>query len=212
VTGAIVIYGQGGNDALPAQYLSNVAVRVFGDAGDDQIIGGAMADTLYGGSGNDQIWGADPTQINNETDDDLIYGEDGNDVLIGWAGSDTIFGGGGEDMLWGGGLEFQNSTIEDLYDMHSVWSAGGLFSVRRQDLMDDVVTNLNLGEEGDITLITDFLTDHLYGFVIDDDTDEALDWLIWHFNGGSGVADVIESAFEVVGSDDEDDYDSPLSF
>jgi len=62
-------------------------------AGNDALIGGAVADSLWGGGGNDILIGG--------ADDDVLAGEAGNDFLLGGIGNDTyIFTtGDGTDTL-----------------------------------------------------------------------------------------------------------------
>lgn len=67
---------------------------LIGDDGDDLIYGGAGNDYLLGGSGRDWIWG--------DAGEDILNGGGGNDDLFGGAGSDTIVGGGGDDLIYGG--------------------------------------------------------------------------------------------------------------
>ncbi len=68
--------------------------EIFGFAGNDTIIGGAMQ---YGGAGNDRLenhWLADQS-----------YGGPGNDTLIGGGGTDLFDGGDGDDSIVGGGAK-----------------------------------------------------------------------------------------------------------
>ncbi len=70
--------------------------------GDDEIYGGAGADTIYGDGGSDKLHGG--------TGNDIIYGDNsqlddkyhGSDTLIGGAGNDTLHGGAGDDRLEAG--------------------------------------------------------------------------------------------------------------
>lgn len=66
---------------------------IYGDAGNDIIIGGNNSDLIYGGKGNDYIYGGDGRNA--------IYGEAGNDILVGGFDSDRLFGGAGNDYLYG---------------------------------------------------------------------------------------------------------------
>lgn len=79
------------------------AIRITGNALDNEIVGGtgndklygdAGYDMLYGGNGNDSLYGGD--------DNDYIEGGAGNDKLYGDTGYDTLYGGAGNDSLWGG--------------------------------------------------------------------------------------------------------------
>ena len=76
---------------------------IFGEQGDDFIVGGAGDDVIYGGTGVDRIFGsAGPDRIFGDDGNDLIGGGDGNDAqLLGGAGDDTISGGRGNDRISG---------------------------------------------------------------------------------------------------------------
>lgn len=80
--------------------------RVFGNAGNDTLIGATHNDTLLGDQGDDRL-------IGNEGNDilygglgaDVLRGGKGNDVLYAGPesnGADTLFGGGGNDTLFFG--------------------------------------------------------------------------------------------------------------
>ncbi|QDV34855.1 DUF4394 domain-containing protein [Tautonia plasticadhaerens] len=81
--------GPGGNaidlGAVSATGFENLAeVSVDGLAGDDTIIGSALADALLGGAGDDMIFGLGGA--------DTIQGGTGDDTLVGGQGGDQIFG------------------------------------------------------------------------------------------------------------------------
>src|SRR5262249_25165258 len=60
----------------------NSVNQLFGDDGDDTIIGGSNIDGIWGGNGND-----------------VLYGGAGNDYLWGGAGSGKLYGQAGGDEL-----------------------------------------------------------------------------------------------------------------
>jgi Ca2+-binding RTX toxin-like protein len=82
------VHGGAGDDIIEhhARYDDTLTprgyARLFGDAGDDLIIGGQTMDRLQGGGG-----------------DDTLRGEGGGDLLIGGAGDDHIIGGPGDDVI-----------------------------------------------------------------------------------------------------------------
>jgi Ca2+-binding RTX toxin-like protein len=86
-------------------------VFLFGDAGDDLIVGNNGADYLDGGSGADQLFGhAGDDVLDGATENDLLAGGDGRDILLGGKGDDQLYGeqqddvligGSGNDVLWG---------------------------------------------------------------------------------------------------------------
>jgi Ca2+-binding RTX toxin-like protein len=61
------LYGGKGNDLIYGSHkVTGKDYKLFGDAGDDKIIGGdaiaaTVSDSLYGMDGNDQIYGGDKT-------------------------------------------------------------------------------------------------------------------------------------------------------
>ncbi len=110
------VAGEGGNDSLDVNNLSNTSVNSVsfsggagndtldgsntstqlvgnGDGGNDLLIGSSVADTLNGGVGSDFIAGA--------KGNDRMIGEDGNDTLA-WRdgdGSDRMSGNAGVDTV-----------------------------------------------------------------------------------------------------------------
>ncbi len=80
------LFGEGGDDVLMGasrpDYMDGGTGNdaLFGNGGDDQLFGGAGKDSLYGGAGAD-----------------ILDGGDGNDHLDGGAGTDLLFGRGGND-------------------------------------------------------------------------------------------------------------------
>ena len=66
---------------------------IEGTAGDDQLFGEDVDDTITGGAGKDELMGL--------TGDDLLNGGIGNDRLYGADGNDTLIGGPGDDGLTG---------------------------------------------------------------------------------------------------------------
>ena len=73
---------------------------LYGDAGNNQIFGGAGNDILYGDVGDDDIDGG--------FDHDVIFGGAGADLLYGRGGHDSIYGGAGDDVLVGGAGNIPN--------------------------------------------------------------------------------------------------------
>ena len=71
-----------------------VIENATGGAGNDQLIGNAVANVLVGGAGADKLLGNDGN--------DQIFGDADNDLLDGGADNDTLTGGGGDDTLQGG--------------------------------------------------------------------------------------------------------------
>lgn len=134
------VYGDGGNDIL----LGNAgADHVYGEAGDDLIYGGTLPDFLDGGIGNDEIHGGD--------DADVVIGAAGNDKLFGEAGIDEIQAGAGDDYLSGG------------IDVDTTFGGAG------QDVIDGGEgLDTNYGEWGDDRMFGGAGPDQLFGGYGDD--------------------------------------------
>lgn len=82
-----------GGDDLVRLFPGLPRATVFGDGGNDRLVGGTAAETLRGGSGDDWILGGEGA--------DLLMGEAGVDNLDGQAGSDRLVAGAGNDSLVG---------------------------------------------------------------------------------------------------------------
>ena len=88
----VLIRGGEGDDVIKAYggstyldpYPNGQSYGLYGDAGNDQLLGGDYNDTLNGGEG-----------------DDKLLGGGGDDRLVGGAGSDYLRGDGGNDILYG---------------------------------------------------------------------------------------------------------------
>lgn len=86
--------------------------RLYGDAGNDIIIGGDDIDLIYGGDGNDKIYAGDGRNavyggkgndfVLGGWENDRLFGDAGNDTIYGWGDDDTIHGGSGNDTIYGG--------------------------------------------------------------------------------------------------------------
>ncbi len=83
----ITVFAGAGNDVVWMDETVGVtwSARLFGENGNDLLIGAGKNDYLDGGKGND-----------------TLYGQGGNDDLIGGDGKDTLYGGDGDDVLVGG--------------------------------------------------------------------------------------------------------------
>lgn len=86
--------------------------KIYGDAGNDIIIGGDDIDLIYGGAGNDKIYAGDGRNavyggkgsdfLLGGWENDRLFGDAGNDTIYGWGDDDTIHGGSGNDTIYGG--------------------------------------------------------------------------------------------------------------
>jgi VCBS repeat-containing protein len=89
-----LVNGGAGNDRIDGGCVWVAHLDLRGDAGNDQLYGGAAADHLDGGSGDDQLYGG--------AGNDVLIGGVGNDLVKGETGDDTIVLGSGWDTLDGG--------------------------------------------------------------------------------------------------------------
>lgn len=82
-------------------------VFLFGEAGDDLIVGNDGADTLDGGSGADQLFGhAGDDVMDGGSENDILAGGDGRDILLGGDHDDELYGEQQDDVLIGGGADY----------------------------------------------------------------------------------------------------------
>ena len=86
--------------------------KIFmGTDGNDNWIGGALADTISGDDGADVLrGGAGNDIIRGGEGNDTLFGDAGNDLLFGDAGADILRGGPGRDRIYGG-FTFEADTI-----------------------------------------------------------------------------------------------------
>jgi Ca2+-binding RTX toxin-like protein len=81
---------------------------IFGDAGDNILIGGEKDDAIFGYGGNDYLQGNGGNDyLYGDQDIDTLVGDAGNDILMGGVGNDTLIGGADADSftffsLWEG--------------------------------------------------------------------------------------------------------------
>lgn len=91
-TAKIIVHAKGGDDSIDLRTLP-FGATVYGDDGDDLVLGSGGADRIYGGAGDDSLCG-----LNGH---DILYGDAGDDQLLGGNGSDFLDGGEGSDNLKG---------------------------------------------------------------------------------------------------------------
>lgn len=101
----VIIHGGAGNDYITSS-RDDIAstedkvneVLIYGDDGDDTLIGGTNNDYLNGGKGNDKYYGGfgddtliETSSIRSEGGDSYVFS--GNDYMFGSIGDDYIDGG-----------------------------------------------------------------------------------------------------------------------
>jgi Ca2+-binding RTX toxin-like protein len=106
------IHGLGGNDYIIGAQDWEASNYIWGDDGNDILIGGRGNDGLYGGRGNDSYdgWFGDDTIVEDYhiqgslvSNDDVISGGEGADYIQAGEGIDRIHGGPGADAIWPNG-------------------------------------------------------------------------------------------------------------
>ncbi len=135
-------YAEGGrgNDTIDASGSHFSGNRLYGNVGDDLLIGGSMEDYLTGGMGNDTLIGGDGVDrvtygpalyegIYADLSLGVVTGGAGNDSLVGIEGiegtskSDTLIGSDADNFLYG-----QFGSSDSLYGKGGndyLWCGGG---------------------------------------------------------------------------------------
>jgi Ca2+-binding RTX toxin-like protein len=117
---SVVITGYDGNDLIQivqpnGQIIDpSISIEMYGNNGNDTLIGGDGPEYMDGQAGNDSIVG--------NGGNDTLHGSDGNDTILGGAGSDLIVGGAGSDQLRGGG---GNDSLYGQQNADSLWGGAG---------------------------------------------------------------------------------------
>lgn len=83
--------------------FKTIGLLLFGDAGNDSLIGGTANDVLIGGVGDDTLVGGDGR--------DILLGNAGDDVFDGGAGNDIFLIGEAGDVVRDGGADFDKAVI-----------------------------------------------------------------------------------------------------
>jgi len=195
-----------GSDIYKADGAGYVSGKIDGDAGDDVLKGGALADDMNGGvgvdilkgrggndiltdtSGNDSFWGGSGDDVMNAgagankmyggRGDDTINAGSGSDLVKGGNGNDTITGGNGKDVIFGG-------------DGNDVINAGGKADVIHGGGGNDIMT----GSSGADTFV---FTQRAGDDVITDFTNNS-DKLDLRGFGISSAATIVSAATTVTG-------------
>ena len=80
-----IVRGGSGADVIEGKTFGASAIRAYGEAGNDRLVGG-------------QDWSDLPGYV----EGDLLAGGPGNDVIYGLSGPDSLYGGTGRDTAYGG--------------------------------------------------------------------------------------------------------------
>ena len=187
---------------------------IFGNDGDDTIIGGNTIDNIYGGLGNDTIFGRGmDDRLFGGDGDDTIYGNAGNDQIFAGFGDDTVYGGFGADNLRGGG---GHDTIFGNHGSDFIDAGDGDDIVRAGNGSDTVFggagdDDLN-GGAGNDTLVGGLGANLIVGGAGDDDMfDAASRGFMRGGPGSDGYFTHSAGWLDVEPGDRGIDFDNPLS-
>ena len=107
--GRDVLFGDEGNDLILGGFGAeepsggDADYCMGGQEDNDFLDGGQGRDFLFGDAGNDHlVGGGDNDELRGGDGDDLMGGQDGDDFIDGGLGRDTIFGDAGDDRILGG--------------------------------------------------------------------------------------------------------------
>jgi hypothetical protein len=191
----IVVNALAGHDRVVLDPLLTKPATVYGNEGNDVVLGTAAADEIFGGDGDDILWGRGGNDyISGEAGGDYLYGEDGDDVLLGGSGNDWLWGGSGadvgngganfdqlagidgDDLLIGGNLSHATNQTS-MKAILALWATSESLTTRVSNLASWVNAS---------TVTTDGVADWVYGNQGRDwMVDYALQDLLFDFNSAS---------------------------
>ena len=138
ISGKVWLYGGGGGDFIQNGIGSGIS-HLYGGFGNDTLNGGLNADFLFGDDGDDLLVGL---EMDNSafTTSGVVQPFDGetsgNDELNGGSGADAIYGFDGKDVLYGGeGNDTGTITVRD-YTSALRTTQAGLFGGTGNDYLD----------------------------------------------------------------------------
>ncbi|MES2924811.1 MAG: calcium-binding protein [Verrucomicrobiota bacterium] len=202
----IDIFGREGDDDLTLDESNGAlpAARLFGEGGNDVLIGGVGGDLLDGGTGDDFLFGKDGA--------DSLIGGDGNDALTGGDADDQVSGGNDSDrLIWNPGDDTDlnegdggSDTIEvngaDVADSFSATANAGRV---RFDRTSPGPTSLDIGSAEKLIIYAKGGTDTF------STTGDLASLIQITVDGGSGADSLLGSngADVLIGGDDNDFID-----
>jgi Ca2+-binding RTX toxin-like protein len=148
VADGIVIYGQGGNDLIQIDAGITTNAQLFGQAGNDILVGGSGHDILVGDIGDDILYGFNGR--------DALFGGLGRDFLQGasWNGSATA---ADSDLLIGGYVTFEYD-IYQVSDVAERWRSASSYNNGI-----DSIRSIYPWLRQNITVFDDWSLDYVFG-------------------------------------------------
>ena len=116
--GQIIMMGQSGNDLVSTEAVPSRNVMLYGNVGNDRVVGGNNGGILLGNLG-----------------DDTLVGGNSRELMIGGQGADVLTGNAAGDILIGASTEYDTNTVahrQALCDILHEWEHGG----RRSGLLN----------------------------------------------------------------------------
>jgi hypothetical protein len=182
-TGAIIAYGQEGNDNIQVAGSILLTSWLYGDAGNDRLFGGGGPSILLGGTG----------------DDDLLGGSD-RDLLIGGLGADQLVGNSNDDILIAGTTAFDANKAA-LCAILDEWTSSRDYATRVANLKGigsgprENADYFLRAKGSDRTVFDDGAVDHLVG-------SSGQDWMFANLDSG-----VLDQVSGLLGSESIEDID-----
>ena len=121
--GQIIMMGQSGNDLVSSAAVPSRAVMLYGNVGDDTVMGGNNGGILLGNLGNDRLVGGNSREL-----------------LIGGDGADALTGNNAGDILVAASTVYDTNTVANrqaLCEILHTWEQGG----RRSGLLNAATVN-----------------------------------------------------------------------
>jgi Ca2+-binding RTX toxin-like protein len=134
--GLIIMMGQSGNDLVSTQAVPSRPVMLYGNVGNDRVVGGNAGGILLGNLG-----------------DDTLVGGNGRDLLIGGAGADMLVGLNAGDILISTATIYDTNTVPNrqaLCEILHTWQQGSRMSalLNAVSVLDDVEVDVLTGGFG----------------------------------------------------------------
>ena len=112
--GQIIMMGQSGNDLVSTEAVPSRAVMLYGNVGNDRVVGGNAGGILLGNLG-----------------DDTLVGGNSRELMIGGKGADNLTGNNAGDILIGALTTYDTNTVPNrqaLCEILHTWQQGGRMS------------------------------------------------------------------------------------